>query len=206
MAVDRFGNPHAPHLPYARGRILSSTEDDFRKLERVWSLIRERGPRNIHIFTGLEHSMPLAADELEFADDEIGPALSFLRLRALAIEHLGGAPERDDVAVFNRLTGATMATHLALVKHGDVMIGVSKSYSHPSVMRATSQARARFIDTAGLTAFRNAIATERAVLVVLTWLAVTYDLMPLDAISAVIRLAHEKCSSSAGQMACRPVS
>jgi hypothetical protein len=67
MNLDRFGNPHAPSLPYARGRILAGTEDDFQKLQLAWSLIRERGPRNIFIFTGLEHAMPLAADELEFA-------------------------------------------------------------------------------------------------------------------------------------------
>ncbi|MBV8120697.1 MAG: hypothetical protein JO081_12270 [Alphaproteobacteria bacterium] len=192
MAVDRFGNPHAPNLPYARGKILASTEDDFRKLELAWSLIRERGPRNIYIFTGLEHSIPLSAEELEFADDEIGPALSFPRLSALALEHLGGAPERDDVAVFNRLTGATMATHLALVKPGEVVIGVSESHSHPSVVRAAGQTGARFIDTAGFAAFRDTIATERPSLVVLTRLAVTYDLMPLDAIAAVVRLAHDK--------------
>jgi len=29
---DRFGNPFAPGAPYARGRILQSTEDNFRKL------------------------------------------------------------------------------------------------------------------------------------------------------------------------------
>jgi L-seryl-tRNA(Ser) seleniumtransferase len=192
MASDRFGNPYAPNLPYARGKILSSTEDDFRKIEVAWSLMRERGPQNIYIFTGLVHSMPLAVDDLAFADDEIGPALSFPRLKALALEHLGGVPERDDVAIFNRLTGATMATHLALVKPDDVVIGVSESHSHPSVVRAASQARARFIDTAGLAAFRDAIALERPSLVVLTRLAVTYDLMPLDTICAVVRLAHEK--------------
>ena len=43
MSVDRFGNPHAPNLSYARGKILRSTEDDFRKLQLAWSLIRERG-------------------------------------------------------------------------------------------------------------------------------------------------------------------
>jgi hypothetical protein len=32
MSTDRFGNAYAPGLPYARGRILSSTEDDFCKL------------------------------------------------------------------------------------------------------------------------------------------------------------------------------
>ena len=29
-ATDSYGNEHAPGLPYARGRILTSTEDDFR--------------------------------------------------------------------------------------------------------------------------------------------------------------------------------
>lgn len=192
MSVDRFGNPHAPNLSYARGKILASTEDDFEKLQLAWRLIRERGPKSIFIFTGLEHAMPLAADELEFADDEIGPALSFDRLKALALDHFGGSPDRDDVAVFNRLTGATMATHLTLVKPGDVVIGVSESHSHPSVVRAADHVGARFVDTAGLAAFRDAIATERPTLVVLTRLAVTYDLMPLDAIRTVVRLAHEK--------------
>jgi L-seryl-tRNA(Ser) seleniumtransferase len=193
MGIDRFGNAHAPNLSYARGEILRSTEDDFQKLQRAWSLIRERGPGNTYVFTGLEHSLPLAAEELEFADDEIAPALSFERLKELALDHLGGSPETDDVAVFNRLTGATMATHLTLVKPGDVVIGVSATHSHPSVVRAAGHVGARFIDTAGLGAFRDTIATERSVaLVVLTRLAVTYDLLPLEAIETIVRLAHDK--------------
>jgi len=164
-----------------------------RQLKRAWSLIRERGPGSTYVFTGLEHSLPLAAEELEFADDEIAPALSFERLKELALDHLGGSPETDDVAVFNRLTGATMATHLTLVKPGDVVIGVSATHSHPSVVRAAGHVGARFIDTAGLGAFREAIATERSVaLVVLTRLAVTYDLLPFEAIETIVRLAHDK--------------
>ena len=193
MGIDRFGNPHASNLSYARGEILRSTEDDFRKLQVAWSLIRERGPGSTYVLTGLEHSLPLAAEELEFADDEIAPALSFERLKELALDHLGGSPETDDVAVFNRLTGATMATHLTLVKPGDVVIGVSATHSHPSVVRAAGHVGARFIDTAGLGAFREAIATEHSVaLVVLTRLAVTYDLLPLEAIETIVRLAHDK--------------
>ena len=193
MPVDRFGNLHAPNLPYARGKILAGTEDDFAKLEVAWSVIRSRGPQAIHIFTGLEHSLPLAAEELDFADDEIAPALYFERLKELAFHHLGGSPDHHDIAVFNRLTGATMATHLTLVKPGDVVIGVSESHSHPSVVRAADHSRARFIDTAGLAAFRDAMAVERSVaLVVLSRLAVTYDLMPIAAIRAIVRLAHDK--------------
>jgi hypothetical protein len=32
MSTDRFGNAYAPGLLYARGLILPSTADDFRKL------------------------------------------------------------------------------------------------------------------------------------------------------------------------------
>jgi L-seryl-tRNA(Ser) seleniumtransferase len=193
MGVDRYGNSHAPNLSYARGAILSSTEDDFAKLQRAWSLIGERGPERIYVFTGLEHSLPLVAEELAVADDEIAPALCFERLRMLALDHLGGSPETDDVAVFNRLTGATMAAHLTLVKPGDVVIGVSASHSHPSVVRAAEHVGARFVDTAGIAAFRDVIAAERSVaLVVLTRLAVTYDLLPLEAIETIVRLTHDK--------------
>jgi len=193
MATDRFGNPHAPNLPYARGSILATTEDDFRKLQRAWALIRERGPDAVFIFTGLEHALPISGDELRFADDEIAPALYFERLRTLALEHLGGSPDRHDVAVFNRMTGATMATHLALVRPGDVVIGASASYSHPSVLRAAHHVGARFFDTAGLAMFKETIVREAKVtLVVLTRLAVTYDLMPVEEIRAIVRIAHDK--------------
>jgi len=193
MATDRFGNPRAPNLPYARGRILATTEDDFRKLQRAWALIRDRGPDAVFIFTGLEHALPMNGEELRFADDEIAPALYFERLRSLALAHLGGSPDRHDVAVFNRMTGATMATHLTLVRPGDLVIGASSSYSHPSVVRAANHVGARFIDTAGLAMFKAAIADEpRVALVDLTRLAVTYDLMPVEEIHAIIRLAHDK--------------
>jgi L-seryl-tRNA(Ser) seleniumtransferase len=193
MASDRFGNAHAPNLPYARGRILADSADDFHKLEVAWSLIRRHGAQNVYIFTGLEHGLPLAAEELAFADDEIAPALCFERLKALALDHLGGVPERDDVAVFNRLTGATMAAHLTLVQPGETVIGISASHSHPSVLRAAANVRARLVDVAGLAQFRAALAAAGSVrLVVLTRLAVTYDLLPVEDIRTVVRLAHDK--------------
>jgi len=193
MATDRFGHPHAANLPYARGKILATTEDDFRKLQQAWAIIRERGPDAVFVFTGLEHSLPMSSEELRFADDELAPALYFEQLRSLALAHLGGSPDRDDVAVFNRMTGATLATHLTLVSPGDVVVGASASYSHPSVVRAANHVGARFIDTAGLAMFKEAIANEaRVALVDLTRLAVTYDLMPVEEILAIVRIAHDK--------------
>ncbi len=191
--TDRFGNRFAPTLSYARGRILTSTADDFRKLQRAWSIVRARGPENVFIFTGLEHSLPMEPADLRWADDELAPALYWDRLRALALKHLGGSPDQHDVAVFNRLTGATLAVHLTLVAPGDAVVGVSASHSHPSVIRAAQHAGARFTDTTGLDEFTAVLEREPHVaLVDLTRLAVTYELLPVETIRTVVKLAHDK--------------
>jgi L-seryl-tRNA(Ser) seleniumtransferase len=188
---DAFGNRFAAGLPYARGTILRSTEDDFRKLQRAQAVIARRGVDAVFNFTGLERALPLASDELAVADDELAPALYGARFRALALAHLGGAADRHDAMLFNRLTAATFATHLTLVQPGDTVVGVSPTYTHPTVIRSAAQAGARFVEAGGVAGLEAALAREpRVALVVLTRLAVTYDLLPLDDVRAVIRLAH----------------
>jgi L-seryl-tRNA(Ser) seleniumtransferase len=192
-SLDRFGNPFAPTLPYARGRILGSTEDDFRKLQQAWRVIRRHGPKSIFVFTGLEHGLPIQPEDLWLADDEFAPAVLGDRLHELALNHLGGSPDRHDAVVFNRLTAATVATHLALVKPGQTVIGISPTYSHPSIVRAVALAGARFVDTTDVDDFAEALRLEPNVgLVDLTRLAVSYELMPLDAIRRVVDLARER--------------
>jgi L-seryl-tRNA(Ser) seleniumtransferase len=191
--IDRFGNRFAPTLSYARGKILATTNDDFTKLQHAWGIIRKRGLESIFIFTGLEHSLPMQPEDLRWADDELAPALYYDRMKALTLDHLGGNAAQHDIAVFNRLTGATLATHLTLVKPGNVVIGVSASHSHPSVIRAAAHVGARFIDTAGLDQFTKTIKREKKVaLVDLTRLAVTYELLPVTAIQTIVKLAHDK--------------
>src|SRR5688572_21599303 len=123
MPQDRFGNAYAPGVPYARGDILTSTEDDFCKVQQAWhhieARVRTQGPEAIYNFSGLEHGLPLLADELPIANDFVAPALYFHPFKQAALAHLGGSPEQHDVALFNRLTGATYATHLTLVTPGD---------------------------------------------------------------------------------------
>ncbi|ETW92777.1 MAG: hypothetical protein ETSY2_52630, partial [Candidatus Entotheonella gemina] len=144
-------------------------------------------------FSRLEHGLPLLADELPIANDFVAPALYFHPFKQAALEHLGGSPEQHDVALFNRLTGATYATHLTLVEPGDVVLGVSASYSHPSVVRAAAQAGATLIDTKGLEDFKVALEREhRVALVVMTRLAVTYEVMPEHDLRQVVQLAHAK--------------
>jgi L-seryl-tRNA(Ser) seleniumtransferase len=193
MSRDRFGNEFAPGLPYARGKILASTEDDLRKVRRAWRIIERRGADAVFNFSGLDRSLPALPEDLPYADDELAPALYLDRLTALALDHLGGAAGMHDAALFNRLTAATFATHLTLVKPGDTVVGISPTYSHPTIARAAEQAGAKFIDTREMNLFAKVLEHEHPIaLVVLTRLAVTYDLMPVEALRAAIRLAHER--------------
>jgi L-seryl-tRNA(Ser) seleniumtransferase len=195
-AKDRFGNAFAPTLSYARGNILSDTTDDFRRLEQAWRNIGRgaaQGGRPTYVFTGLEHALPMLPEDLELADDEIAPAFFFDRLKALALEHLGGEVSAHDIAVFNRITGATLATFLTLVKAGETVIGTSATISHPSVIRAGRHVGARFVDTSGADEFQRALDTEeRVALVALTRLSTTYDLLPLDQIRRIVESAHAR--------------
>lgn len=197
MSTDRFGNAYAAGLPYARGGILTNTEDDFCKLQEAWRHIAARvqaqGPEGIFNFSGLEHGLPLQAEELPIANDFIAPALYFEQFKQAALEHFGGTPAQHDVALFNRLTGATYATHMTLVKPGDTVLGVSASYSHPSVVRAVAQVGATLRDTAGLRQFEATLEQESNVsLVVMTRLAVTYEIMPERHLKQVVQRAHAR--------------
>ena len=111
---DRFGNKWAAGVPYARGAILSSTEDDFKKMQVAWSHIRRRGAEQTSNFSGLEHGLPLEPAEIPIASDFLTPALYFDEFQTAALSHLGGDSDQHEAALCNRITGATLATHLAL--------------------------------------------------------------------------------------------
>src|SRR5919201_2299530 len=197
MTTDRFGNTFAAGLPYARGAIIRSTEDDFVKLQRARRVIERRiaagGPDAVFNFSGLERGLPLEGSEIALADDEIAPALVGERVRALALEHLGGDSSRHDVMLFNRLTAATFATHLALVAPGDTVLGLSPTYTHPTAIRSARQCGARFVEADDVAGLAAALEREpRVTLLVLTRLAVTYDLLPLEIAREAVRLAHAR--------------
>lgn len=191
METDRFGNPLAAGLPYARGRIIRSTEDDLTKLRHAWTLIEHRLATGAEVFnfTGLERGFHPAAGEV--LDDELAPAQHAERLAALACEHLGGDPGRHDVMLFNRQTAALMAAMLCLAERGDTIIGVSPTYSHPCIGRGAERVGARFLDVVGSEGLRRALRhADRVSLVVLTRLAVSYEILPEDELHEIVALAH----------------
>lgn len=197
MNIDRFGNAHAPGLPYAHGGIIQDSRDDHRKLRQAWQHIRARekshGLDAIYNLSGLHRRYEAAPETFPLMDDELAPALMGGRLEELALDHLGGDPASDAIMVFNRQTAAILTATLTLVNPGQTVIGASPTGSHPCVVRAAKRAGAVFIDTLGLADFEKAFAdAEDVALVSLTRLAVSYEIFSLREIEKIVTLAHDK--------------
>jgi L-seryl-tRNA(Ser) seleniumtransferase len=195
MTTDRFGNPFAPGLPYARGEILPDTASDLDKLRVAWRHIQKRagadGLDTVYNLSGLDRQMPTPSGDDTVFDDELAPALYGDRLFALGIDHLGGDAARHDIMLLNRQTAAILAATLTMVQPGDTVIGVSPTYSHPCVVRAAKRAGATFIDTVGYADFEAALKdTPSPALVALTRLAVSYDILPEDELHRIVERAH----------------
>jgi L-seryl-tRNA(Ser) seleniumtransferase len=195
MTQDRFGNPYAAGLSYARGSILTSTEDDIKKLKVAWTHIRRRrstlGSDAIYLLSGLERNLQLDEVDMSIMDDEIASAVFSEEIKKHALTHLGGDPDEHDIFLFNRLTAALLTTADVMIAPGDTVIGAGPSYSHPAVQRAVVHSRGDFIDTAGLGGFKNAIKSlDKVDVVFLTRLAVTYEILPENELNEIIGMAH----------------
>jgi len=69
MVNDRFGNPHAPGLPYAHGEYIRSSKDDRVELRNAWHFIEQRTKENrldnIYNLSGLERRFDASPDDGE---------------------------------------------------------------------------------------------------------------------------------------------
>jgi L-seryl-tRNA(Ser) seleniumtransferase len=179
-------------LPYERGSLLPDTAADMEKLRAAWRIVERRQREGtLFNFTGLERSLDLGDADVTVLDDDLAPALFGERLTELALEHLGGDPERDDVFVANRLTAAIVAAMQVLVRPGDMVVGVSPRYSHPVVMRAVKLAGGALFDTMGYDEFA-AHLDRHPQLVVVTRLAVSYEALDADELEAIVAEAERR--------------
>jgi L-seryl-tRNA(Ser) seleniumtransferase len=198
MSQDRFGNPIAPGLPYARGSIVESTSDDLQKLKVAWQNIRARteaggGTDAVFIMNGLERGMKIEPADIALLDDEIAPAMLDEALAATGLAHLGGDPAKHDVMVCNRQTAALLVAGAIMIKPGDTVVGVSPRYSHPAVVRAVAHGGGKFTDCAGLEAYRTTMAGLAKVdAVFVTRLSVSYEILSEEEIREVFAIARAK--------------
>lgn len=196
MQTDRFGNPYAEGLAYARGDILPTTAEDIIKHKTAWAHIRRRraelGADSVYLLSGLERNLQLDNVDLSIMDDEIASAIFTDEVTELGLEHLGGDPEKHDIFVFNRQTAALLTAADVMIGAGDTVIGVSPSWSHPAVGRAVAHSGGTFRDVAGLEAFRQAVAeAPKLDVVFITRLAVSYEILSIGDLEEIIRIARD---------------
>src|SRR2546423_7761176 len=110
MLRDRFGNEHAPGVPYARGKVLTGTEDDFRKVRQAWRHIETHvaagGPPALINFSGLTNRPPLEPPALPFPDDLLPPPPFADKFTQATPAHFRGRPPPHPPAPFTPLPPA----------------------------------------------------------------------------------------------------
>jgi len=171
MVQDRFGNPLDPSVGYARGRFLSSSAAEIRRLRHAQSVaaqvVSERGTEAIGIFTGNPRYFPLKPDDLAtYCEEWIGPGLFAGGLAQVAIQHFGGG---ETVAVTNRTSAGIIAAVLALADGRPVISVVPNGdRSHASVVRGCALAGVDLVELESSADPASAIADHAPALVVIT--------------------------------------
>ena len=196
MSVTSLRN-HDPMSPYEAGSYLATPEDHFRKLKQAGRVIRSHceraGPEGIYDFSGLERGLPLSPDLLPWCDDELAQAMFHDDLQRIGLDHMGGRSGTHEVVLLNRVTAGLFTACQVLVEPGSTVIGVSASHSHPAVARAVRAQGAKFTDVAGWQGFERAVSEMNApAAIIMTRLAVTYDILDIKVIERIVAWARER--------------
>lgn len=178
---DRYGNPIDESVGYARGQLLSSSSDEYRRYINAQGRIKARlnayGPDSMAILTGNHRGFPLTPSDLgPMTEDWMGPSLFADDLRDGVREHMGGTEEHA-VAVINR-TSAGLVAATSLLGGSGVISFAPGGGPHPSVRRGSALASSSFIACSDIVEFERACATSSASLAVMT--PTTSELESLD--------------------------
>jgi L-seryl-tRNA(Ser) seleniumtransferase len=182
---DRFGNLLDAKVGYARGRVISGEVAEAQRQQRAYTIVRDRfarfGDAGVFNLTGLIRAFPYQPGDKDAMRSYVHfIARSQGELEALALQRMGGEPDRHDGFLSTRVTAAMLAIMLTLVRPGDLVLSlVAADRSHPSVKQAVDLAQGRFEEVTGIEDFVAALAREpRPAMVVLTLISPSKNHLP----------------------------
>lgn len=195
MSADAFGHAIDPTVGYARGAFLDSSAAEVRRLRHAQRIAAEvvaaRGVDSIGIFTGNARTFPLTAEDLDLAEEWVGPGRFAERLHAVAVDHLGGR-SGDAVAVVNRTSAGIVAAMVALSGGRPVVsIVPTRDRSHASVIRGCALARVRLLEIDQPGEIAVSMRNVRPALAVVTTVTSTLARLEDGVTRAAVRSAHE---------------
>jgi len=147
----------------------------------------------VYNFTGLERNMTkiVKTENIEELDDCWAPAVNGARIMELGLEHLGGNAQDHSIAIISRQTAAIHCSMMVLLEPGDLVVGVSPTYTHPCVIRAVKLSGGHFVEGTGYDEFAALMEKHKgeAKTVVVTRLAVSYDILDEESMQKIFKLA-----------------
>ncbi len=165
---DRFGNAIDPTVGYARGAVITGEVAESIRQQRAYAIVRDRykrfGDDGVFNLTGLIRAFPFEEGDAEAMRSYVHfIARSGGELEPLAIARMGGSAEKHDGFLATRITAATLATMLTVLKPGDRVVSlVAADRSHPSVRQGVVVAQGTFEEFTDIDAFEAAVAGGQA--------------------------------------------
>jgi len=192
---DKYGFEIDPGVGYARGPILRSSLEEAKRRLHALNLIRKRsvthGPDSFYNITGLHRDFPLPAENLNHAEEWIGPAFYWDELEDLARAHFGGGSDHE-IMVLNRCSAGIIAACLALIKPGSQVISlVPGERSHPAIGRGIRLAGAQLLQMNAIAEVSRALDSNAVSFMVITGVSSELEVIDESILRDAISLAHK---------------
>lgn len=149
--ADRFGNVIDPVVGYARGSILSSTDDEVRRMLRARTIVGERvrskGKDGVYDLSGMNRGSGLTADDLPHLTSHVPFFERYEgKTEPYAIAHMGADASRHKALIVNRVSAANFIALSTILKRGDSVFALAPANgsTHPSCVRPISMVGAKF--------------------------------------------------------------
>lgn len=135
----------------------------------------------------------ITPDQIEQLDDCWAPAINGPRIMELGLQHLGGNPEEHSTAVITRQTAAIHCSMMVLLEPGDLVVGVSPTYTHPCCIRAVKLSGGRFVEGTGYEEFAALMKkhANEVKTVIITRLSVSYEILNEEDMQKIMKLARQ---------------
>ncbi len=157
---DALGNRIDPSVQYARGRILSSSEDEAKRQQHGFDLISswvsKSGETSVYNLNGVARANLIEPQDL--VNLSFFNSIANLRGRAeeVAVQFLGGEPSKHAGLITTRLSSANIIVMLEMVKPGKTVACVTPDgRSHPSVKLGIRLAGGNFVECVGFAGFKK---------------------------------------------------
>ena len=195
MKTDKYGFEIDPSVGYARGPILRSSIEEAQRRLYALDLIRKRaathGPDSFYNITGLHRDFPLPANNLNYAEEWVGPAFYWEELEEKARVHFGGRSEHD-VVVLNRCSAGIIAACLAIIKPGSKAISlVPGERSHPSLGRGIYLAGAQMLQMNRREHVAKALESGEVSFMIITGVSSELEIIDQSIMLDAISMAHK---------------